>query len=319
MIPCRTGLGVRRVGQVPRLLPLDHVHVGRGVEIPAVGAVGSIAPLAVLAPNVRVADVVVVRDRDRGAVPDQVAELQAELDPASGVFSVPIGLVTGEEQQVRVLGEQVLDDLRPTARGAAGVARHVRHHNRVLLGRVTADRTLERGRLAVPHAVLDALRGVPLPDAKVGAPAGVLDRRLPQLDPPPVAFHFQPGLARFVRPERVELGGQLEHAAIDGVEGERDNLIAGHVERWRGIGPFRLRLLPPLADGQGIEVRELVAERMGSGDLRPGRRAERGGGKDAQTEVATVRPKRVTGLGSGRFGREVELRSAFFQSTAGFG
>ena len=49
------------------------------------------------------ADVVVVGDGDRRPVAHDVAELQAELDPAGGVLGVAIGLVAGEEQQVGIL------------------------------------------------------------------------------------------------------------------------------------------------------------------------------------------------------------------------
>ena len=62
------------------------------------------------------ADVVVVGDRDRGPVADDVAELEAELDPAGGVLGMAVGLVAGEEQQVGVLALEVLDDLGPHAR-----------------------------------------------------------------------------------------------------------------------------------------------------------------------------------------------------------
>ena len=49
------------------------------------------------------AHVVIVGNADRRPVADDVAELQAELDPAGRVLGVAIGLVAGEEEQVGIL------------------------------------------------------------------------------------------------------------------------------------------------------------------------------------------------------------------------
>jgi len=70
---------IDRIGQVPGLLPLHHVHGGRRQEVAAVRAVGTLGLPTAGAPEVRMAHVVVVGDRDGGPVTEHVAELQPEL------------------------------------------------------------------------------------------------------------------------------------------------------------------------------------------------------------------------------------------------
>jgi len=55
--------GIDRIGQVPGLLPLDHVHIAGGKEVAAIGAVFSEGPLTAGAPQIWVADIVIVRNR----------------------------------------------------------------------------------------------------------------------------------------------------------------------------------------------------------------------------------------------------------------
>ena len=92
------GRGIDGIGQVPGLLALHLVHVVHGVEVAPVGAIGSQTLLAVLAPEIAVAHIVIVRDADARTVAQDVAELQAELDPADRVLGVAVGLVPGEEK-----------------------------------------------------------------------------------------------------------------------------------------------------------------------------------------------------------------------------
>ena len=67
--------GVHRVGQMPGLLSLHHVHVGGRIIKPAVGAGLLQGPLAVGAPEVGMAHVVVVGDRHGRPITEHVAEL----------------------------------------------------------------------------------------------------------------------------------------------------------------------------------------------------------------------------------------------------
>ena len=113
------GSRIIRIRQVPRLLTLDHVHVSDRVEIAAVSHAGDGGQLATLTPEVGVADVMVVRNTNRRAILHHVAKLQTELNPAGGVLGVAIGLVAGEEQEIRILTDQVIQDLWSGARRAA--------------------------------------------------------------------------------------------------------------------------------------------------------------------------------------------------------
>ena len=88
---------IKRIRQMPRLLTLDHVHIGDRIEVAAVSHAGDGGQLTTLAPEVGVADVMVVRNTNRRAILHHVTELQTELDPTRGVLGVAIGLVTREE------------------------------------------------------------------------------------------------------------------------------------------------------------------------------------------------------------------------------
>ncbi len=114
--------GIERVGQVPGLLPLDHVHVVGGIEIAAVGAVLPLGLLPGGAPQIGLADVMVVGDRDGGPIAHHVAELQAELDPAGRVLRVAIGLIAGGEDQVGIGAPQALHELLAGSRRPRRVA-----------------------------------------------------------------------------------------------------------------------------------------------------------------------------------------------------
>jgi hypothetical protein len=64
--------------------------------------------------------------------------------------------------------------------------------------------------------------------------------------PDAIFLHLEPDLAGLLRIERVELGVELQHAVVDGVEAEGDDLVARHLE----IDDRIRRALPP---GVGAE------------------------------------------------------------------
>ena len=111
--------GIDGVGQVPGLLPLHHVHVRRRIVVAAVGAGLLQGTLSPGAPEIRMAHIVVVGDRDNRPVAEHIAELEPELDPAHGVLRVAIGLIAREEQQVGIENPEVRDQLIAWA-GRAG-------------------------------------------------------------------------------------------------------------------------------------------------------------------------------------------------------
>ena len=68
------------------------------------------------------AHIVIIRDADGGTVAEQVAELEAELDPAGGVLGMAVGLIARKKQQVRILRLELVDDFRALASRPAGIA-----------------------------------------------------------------------------------------------------------------------------------------------------------------------------------------------------
>ena len=115
------------------------------------------------------------------------------------------------------------------------------------------------------YAVGDILGAVPAFEAKVGAPARELHRRLGDLDPRVAALHLEPGDLRLFRIKRVELSRQFQDAGLLGIEREGDDLIASDQHRGRRSAPALLALgrrflLPPSPHGEGIQVREISAE-----------------------------------------------------------
>jgi hypothetical protein len=202
--------GIDRVGEVPGLLPLDHVHVAGREEVAAVGAVFAKSLLAAGPPQVWVADVVVVGDRHGGPVADHVAKLQTEFDPRIRVLLVAIRLVAGEEEQVGVGCPQAGHDLLPRPWRFGRVAREHGHGDRLLVGGIAADDAFEDRRVAMPHAVGVVAGGVPVVDAEVGIPAGIVHCRPRDLFPGPTPPDLEPHLPRLTRLEREELRGELE-------------------------------------------------------------------------------------------------------------
>ncbi len=292
-MPRSTGAGIHGVGQVPRLLALHLVHVLDRIKIAAVGVVLSQRAFAVLAPEIGMADVVIVGNADRRPVAHHVAELQTELDPARRVLGVTIGLVAREEQQVGILRLRLSMNLGPQAGGAAGIARHVRDDDLVLVHRVAPDEALEHRLLAVPHAVGHVLRRVPFLDAEMRVPAGIEHLRFRDFDPRAVALHFQPRLPRLAGLQRKKLRRHFQHAAMLRVEREGDDLIARHIHRRRR----RLALAlvsalarcghafgPPFANRKRVEIRKLRAKRLRRlrGRQRAGRDGDHAGSCDGE-------------------------------------
>ena len=95
---------------MPGLVSLDHVDVFGWVEISSAGAGGVGGLDAFFTPEVGLADVVVVGDGDGGAVAHEVAELQSKFEPTVSVLGVVVCLVSGEEEEVGVLCDQVFED-----------------------------------------------------------------------------------------------------------------------------------------------------------------------------------------------------------------
>ena len=276
--------GIHRVGQVPGLLPLHHVHVGRRIEVPAVGAVGPLGLPAARSPEVRLAHVVVVGNRDRGPVPDHVAKLEAELEPAHRVLGVPVGLVARKEEEIGIGRPQAGHEFLPLARCPRRVAGEHGHADPLARGRVGPHEPLEHGPLPVPHTVGRGPARVPALDAKVGAPPGVEHLGGRHLLPGVAPLHLEPRHAGLARLQGKELRRQLEHGRAarrlhaHGVEGEGHDLVAGDVEReWRPLRRLRFRpglvpgLHPPLAGHPAVELRMGRAKRRRREVVVPGR------------------------------------------------
>ena len=136
------------IGKVPRLLALHHVHVACREEVAAVGAGSCRCLLAILAPQVRLTDIVIVRDRDDGAVSQDLSKLQTEFDPTGSVLAMVIGLITGEEEKVGVLKFQVFDDPWARPLGPARVARESPDNDLVLVDRIAPNDSFEDSFLA---------------------------------------------------------------------------------------------------------------------------------------------------------------------------
>ena len=114
-------LGIRRVRQTRGLLALHLVHILNRKLVAAIGITRDGGPFAALAPHVTVTHIVVVRNADGRAVPDDVAVLHAKLNPTGRVLGVTVMLIPPEEQQVRIMMPDILDNLLTRTGGAAGI------------------------------------------------------------------------------------------------------------------------------------------------------------------------------------------------------
>ena len=262
--PAIDGLRVIGIRKMPGLLPLHHIHILRSIEIASCRSGRSFGNFSAFSPEIGLADVVVVRDRDRGAVLCQLAIAKAPFDPAGGVLRVMIGLVSGEKENIRILRKKVLPDVGTVPLGPARITGEARHDDLVFVDRVPADQSLVDGILPVAHTVGDIFGPVPALDAEMCTPAGennFLGRGSLPLIP---VFEFEQHFAGLVLKKRVKLRAELEDAAVLRVEREGDDVLARHVEidqPLRGAALFvfsslSLRLfqlvrglLPPFAGG----------------------------------------------------------------------
>ena len=215
------------------------------------------------------ADVVIVRDANRRAIANDIAVLQAKLNPAGGVLGVPVVLVATEKQQVGVEPPEIPDDLITRPGRATGVARKVCHHNLVAVYGITTDEPFEFRLLAVAHPVLHVIGVVPVFNPKMSVPSRIMHFRPGRHTPFFLTgqHEFQSCLALFAGLEGEELCRELEHAALMGVHRERHHLIPRHVHaRWRTLASpggrlaIVARALPPLTGGERLEVGKALSE-----------------------------------------------------------
>jgi len=94
-------------------------------------------------------DVMVVWNRDHRSILHDLAKLKAELQPTGCVLSVVIGLVAGEEQDVRILLLEIFNNAGPGSGRAGGIAGKVADDNHVLVDRILANETFEFGFLSM--------------------------------------------------------------------------------------------------------------------------------------------------------------------------
>ena len=92
---------VERIREVTRLGALDFLDVFDGHEVAAVVTRAGVRLLAALAPDVGLADVVIVGDRDRRTVLDHVTEVASELEPRRVVLAVVVDLIAGRRRAHR--------------------------------------------------------------------------------------------------------------------------------------------------------------------------------------------------------------------------
>ena len=206
-------------------------------------------------------DIVIVRDGDGRAVSHDIPELQSELNPTRCVFGVPIRLIAGEEEDVGVVLEKIVNDLWACTGSAARIAGHARDDNRILIDRVATYGSFEGSRFTMPGAVPMGLAVIPVGDSKVSVPTWIVHGPLRDLDPLIASLDFESDVAGFVRHERVELHRKREKFGIQRVERERDGLVPRDFHRRRRILPLGL-LVPPQTRCQRVQVWEIVAERF---------------------------------------------------------
>ncbi len=190
----------------------------------------------------------VIRNGDGRSVTDDIAKLQAKLDPARGVLRVTVRLVAGKEQQIWILSFQVVDNLRSQPRRATGITRHIGDDDDILCDGILANQTFESRPFAVSHTIRHVLAVVPVVDPKVRTPTRIENGLFRDLFPLAVLLELKPCFARFTGFQRVKLGGQLEDAMIVRVQSKRDDFVTRHIHRrWRvpSLGRFRA---PPLSD-----------------------------------------------------------------------
>ena len=250
------GCGIERIGQVPGLAALDHVHVASGVEVATAGSGRRGGLFTVFAPDVALSNVVVVGDGDHRSVAEDVSELDAPFEPAEGVLGVVVRLVSGKEQQVGVLAFEVVDDAGSRTGAAARVARECSDDDHVLVGGVATHQSVEGRSRPKADAVADVLAVVPVLDPKVSTPAQLVDLGTSRFCPGLARLKLQPNHPGLIRQQREQLGGQFQDALVMCVDGKGEHLIARHHQ-----ARFHLAFgFPPFAGRVGIEARERGAK-----------------------------------------------------------
>ena len=214
------------------------------------------------------ADVVIIRDANRRAIANDIAVLQAKLNPAGGMLGVPVVLVATKKQQVRIDLSEIFHDLIARPGRATGVARKVGHNDLVSINRITTNKSLEFCLLAVAHPVLHVIGIVPVFNPKMSIPARVMHFRLGRHAPLFAGqLQFQSHLTLLTRLQWEKLCRELQHAPLMGVHRECHHLIPRHVHaRWRALASPRGRLaivaraLPPLTGGERLKISKPFSE-----------------------------------------------------------
>ena len=254
---------------MPTLLPLHLVDIRHRITETAVGVPRDVRLCPCFSPEISVTHIVIVRDAYRGAVPDDVAELEPELDPASRMLGVPVMLVASKEQHVGILCPEVLHNLCARTRGPARVAAHVGHDDLLLLHGIPPDHPFEPRLCAMQHPVLHGFRTVPAFYSEMSVPARIQHRAPRNFLPCSVTpLHLQPGHPFLAGFERKQLGTHLQDPILLRVIRKTHHLVPRHIHGqnlrlspFRGLLWFRARLLPPFSRRQGFQLREFRRKR----------------------------------------------------------
>jgi hypothetical protein len=121
----------------------------------------------------------------------------------------------------------------------------------------------------VPESVFLVARVIPFFDAKRGGPAEIIDGAPGQFDPAPFAFDLEADLAGFARIQRIQLSAEFKNSVGDGIETERDDLVARDLEVDDRVGGT----IPPIVHAQtvfALEERGLHGRLAGACSLRDG-------------------------------------------------
>jgi len=195
------GRGIKRIGKMTRLGPLDRFHIIDRHQVSAVGRTGQCRPLAAGAPDVGLSDVMVIGNRDRGSVLDDVAKVAVQ--PHLVMLAVIVNLITREEQHVGVdlldVGDQVLAGNIASVSSHHRVASEAGDNNFFLVDRVAANRAFVERRLAMSDPIADRLGAVPVFDPQWSGPAVLDNLGSGNFFPAAVGLDFKANRAIFVR------------------------------------------------------------------------------------------------------------------------
>ena len=123
-------------------------------------------------PEIPLADVMVVGDGDGRTIAQDLAKLATEGEPSGGVVLVIVTLITGEEQQVGILGAEVINDGVTVAPVLVGVAGKHGDGNARFVRRVGTNESFKTGYIAESHPIGHGPGGIPILDAEVSRPTG---------------------------------------------------------------------------------------------------------------------------------------------------